>query len=87
MHCNAILPWLLKNNLGLAQLELKMNAFSAFVNSVSKLSFKDSSFHQTQKKQTFYSLRHLHFCTMVFFPSLLSPILLAIKLFKKLQNL
>jgi hypothetical protein len=36
------LPWLLKHNVGLAQLALKMHAISASVNGVLKLSFSKS---------------------------------------------
>ena len=38
-HCCAFLPWLLKNNLGLAQLALKTHAFSACINGVLQLGF------------------------------------------------
>jgi hypothetical protein len=41
-HCSACLPWLIKNNLGLDQLVLKMHAFSACINGVLQLSFSNS---------------------------------------------
>ncbi len=41
-HCGAFLPWFLKSTLVLAQLALKMHAFSACINGVSQLSFRAS---------------------------------------------
>ncbi len=40
MHCGAFLPFVIENNLGLAQLALKLHVFSACVNGVSQLSFR-----------------------------------------------
>jgi hypothetical protein len=40
MHCGALFTLVIENNLGLAQLALKMHAFSAWVNGMSQLSFR-----------------------------------------------